>query len=79
MISLLTLYSICAGDGGTFALYQGLYPPNELNGDADRTLTGETLNNDASAKRVDDNASFSMRLKSKSQVILLVWVSNDIS
>ncbi|KAG7440895.1 potassium transporter [Guyanagaster necrorhizus] len=29
------------GEGGSFALYQGLYPPKEKDYDADRTLTGD--------------------------------------
>ncbi|PPR03507.1 hypothetical protein CVT24_006995 [Panaeolus cyanescens] len=30
------------GEGGSFALYQGLYPREELDFDADRTLTGDS-------------------------------------
>ncbi|KIM43016.1 hypothetical protein M413DRAFT_435192 [Hebeloma cylindrosporum] len=29
------------GEGGSFALYQGLYPPKEVDAEADRTLTGD--------------------------------------
>ena len=31
-----------AGEGGTFALFQGIYPPAEKDFDADRTLTGDS-------------------------------------
>ncbi|KAJ6452540.1 potassium transporter [Mycena vitilis] len=30
------------GEGGSYALYQGLYPPEDQDGNLDRTLTGET-------------------------------------
>ncbi|TCD71664.1 hypothetical protein EIP91_005430 [Steccherinum ochraceum] len=30
------------GEGGTFALFQGLYPPEDKDFDADRTLTGDS-------------------------------------
>lgn len=30
------------GEGGTFALYQGLFPPDEANDDDDRALTGDS-------------------------------------
>ncbi|TRM65069.1 potassium transporter [Schizophyllum amplum] len=32
------------GEGGTFALYQGIYPPDEKDFDNDRTLTGDSVN-----------------------------------
>ncbi|KAH9480360.1 High affinity potassium transporter [Psilocybe cubensis] len=38
------------GEGGSFALYQGLYPPKEVDVDSDRTLTGETLNGEERQK-----------------------------
>ncbi|KAJ7486154.1 potassium transporter [Mycena galericulata] len=30
------------GEGGSYALYQGLYPPDEYDGNLDRTLTGDS-------------------------------------
>lgn len=34
--------TLCPGEGGTFALFQGLYPPEDKDFDADRTLTGDS-------------------------------------
>ena len=31
------------GEGGTFALFHGLFPPNVDDIDADHTLTGDTI------------------------------------
>lgn len=31
------------GEGGSFALYQGLFPPREVDYDEDRTLTGVSI------------------------------------
>ncbi|KAF8964236.1 potassium transporter [Flammula alnicola] len=40
---LISLYfGTKEGEGGSFALYQGLYPRKELDFDADRTLTGDS-------------------------------------
>ncbi|KAF9046080.1 potassium transporter [Panaeolus papilionaceus] len=40
------------GEGGSFALYQGLYPRADADFDADRTLTGDsTFNKDTPSKR----------------------------
>ncbi|KAG6828165.1 hypothetical protein H0H92_008933 [Tricholoma furcatifolium] len=38
-------------EGGTFALYQGLFPPAEKDLDADRTLTGDSTNRTLSEHR----------------------------
>jgi len=49
LLPLLKYVLICLrfgtheGEGGTFALFQGLYPPEEKDFDADRTLTGDSL------------------------------------
>lgn len=34
---------VSTGEGGTFALFQGLYPPEQKDFDADRTLTGDSF------------------------------------
>ncbi|KAH9941952.1 potassium transporter [Amylocystis lapponica] len=70
LLPLLKYVLICLrfgtheGEGGTFALFQGLYPPEEKDFDADRTLTG-------------DSAKFSVRqpakLTSKLRWPLLAW------
>ena len=39
------------GEGGTFALYQGLFPPDAKNDDDDRSLTGDSAALRASSKR----------------------------
>ncbi|KAF9468639.1 potassium transporter [Collybia nuda] len=36
-------FSTQEGEGGPFALFQGLFPPEDKDFDADRTLTGESL------------------------------------
>ncbi|KAJ3786207.1 potassium transporter [Lentinula aff. detonsa] len=52
------------GEGGSFALYQGLYPPDDKD-DADRTLTGESY--------IKSTLSTSSRLKQALRAPLLVW------
>ncbi|KDR82452.1 hypothetical protein GALMADRAFT_237778 [Galerina marginata CBS 339.88] len=52
------------GEGGSFALYQGLYPREDIDFDADRTLTGESLGKGPSKPRT---------LKEKSRWPLLLW------
>ncbi|PPQ85166.1 hypothetical protein CVT25_004173 [Psilocybe cyanescens] len=53
------------GEGGSFALYQGLYPREDVDVDADRTLTGETLNGQENQKP--------RTLKEKARWPLLLW------
>jgi len=55
----------CPGEGGSFALYQGLYPPKEVDADADRTLTG-----DFGGQKQTGPKTF----KSKIRWPLLLWV-----
>ncbi|KAF7348337.1 hypothetical protein MSAN_01787700 [Mycena sanguinolenta] len=43
------LFGTHEGEGGSYALYQGLYPPEDHDGNLDRTLTGDTYK-DASNK-----------------------------
>lgn len=49
LLPLLKYVVICLrfgtgeGEGGTFALFQGLYPPEQKDFDADRTLTGDSF------------------------------------
>ncbi|KAJ7797662.1 potassium transporter [Mycena olivaceomarginata] len=40
LISLL--FGTEEGEGGSYALYQGLYPPDDYDGNLDRTLTGDS-------------------------------------
>jgi len=35
------------GEGGSFALYQGLFPPRDIDYDDDRTLTGLSIDREA--------------------------------
>ncbi|KIK69708.1 hypothetical protein GYMLUDRAFT_34109 [Collybiopsis luxurians FD-317 M1] len=53
------------GEGGSFALYQGLYPPEGKDNDVDRTLTGESF--------IKSTHSTSSRLKRAIRKPLLVW------
>ncbi|KAJ4482322.1 potassium transporter [Lentinula aciculospora] len=53
------------GEGGSFALYQGLYPPEDKEFDADRTLTGESY--------IKSTRSTSSRFKQALRGPLLVW------
>lgn len=59
--------NICLGEGGSFALYQGLYPPREVDADADRTLTGDHT---FGGKQQTEPKSF----KAKIRWPLLLWV-----
>ncbi|KAF9077481.1 potassium transporter [Rhodocollybia butyracea] len=53
------------GEGGTFALYQGLYRPEDPDTDADRTLTGDSVQR--------STWSTSPRVKKVLQTPLLIW------
>ncbi|TFK33003.1 potassium transporter [Crucibulum laeve] len=57
------------GEGGSFALYMGLYPAKDKDFDADRTLTGESYH----GKEFKETLPFSMRLKNKARWPLLLW------
>ncbi|KAJ7134907.1 potassium transporter [Mycena epipterygia] len=37
------LFGTQEGEGGSYALYQGLYPPDDFDGNLDRTLTGDSF------------------------------------
>ncbi|KAG6905989.1 hypothetical protein DXG01_016449 [Tephrocybe rancida] len=39
------------GEGGSFALFQGMFPPADKDYDADRTLTGESFSSSLSENR----------------------------
>ena len=58
-----------AGEGGTFALFQGLYPPEDPDLD-DRLLTGDTLTGNKSIKKSALRESFRWPL--------LAWVRTSI-
>ncbi|KAJ4491170.1 potassium transporter [Lentinula edodes] len=62
LISLM--FGTTQGEGGSFALYQGLYPPEDES-DGDRTLTGESY--------IKSSKSTSSRLKEVLRAPLLVW------
>ncbi|KAF8195375.1 potassium transporter-domain-containing protein [Pholiota molesta] len=55
--------------GGSFALYQGLYPRKELDAETDRTLTGESKITDAPNKNT---------LKERARWPLLIWAQSAI-
>ncbi|KAJ7145273.1 potassium transporter [Mycena filopes] len=42
LVFISLLFGTHEGEGGSYALYQGLYPPEDYDGNLDRTLTGET-------------------------------------
>jgi KUP system potassium uptake protein len=56
------------GEGGTFALFQGLFPPEDKDFDADRTLTGDSVN-----KATSFGNSGSLQLKETFRWPLLFW------
>lgn len=59
-----------SGEGGSFALFQGLFPPVDTDYDADRTLTGDSVNNETLSE-----FSGGRHIKRKYRWPLLVWVS----
>ena len=63
--------TVCAstGEGGSFALYQGLYPREDVDHDADRTLTGDYAGGQEPIK--------SRTLKDRVRWPLLLWVSKS--
>lgn len=61
--------SIVLGEGGTFALFQGLFPPEETDYDADRNLTGDSHR----TEKPYNQSKLSMKLRWP----LLVWVSDQ--
>ncbi|KAF5389290.1 hypothetical protein D9757_003396 [Collybiopsis confluens] len=58
-------FSTTEGEGGSFALYQGLYPPEEKDKDSDRVLTGDSINR--------PTYSTGSRLKQAIRGPLLIW------
>ncbi|KAF9013196.1 potassium transporter [Cyathus striatus] len=57
------------GEGGTFALYQGLYPRDDADLNEDRTLTGESN----FGKNYSDKSTWALRLKAKFKWPLMIW------
>ncbi|KAJ7689182.1 potassium transporter [Mycena rosella] len=49
-VFITLLFGTQEGEGGSYALYQGLFPPDDHDGDLDRTLTGDSYKQ-ASHKR----------------------------
>ena len=43
------LSTIYPGEGGTYALFQGLFPPKHNDFDDDRTLTGDSLKRESNS------------------------------
>ncbi|KII86101.1 hypothetical protein PLICRDRAFT_44566 [Plicaturopsis crispa FD-325 SS-3] len=65
---IISLYfGTTEGEGGTFALFQGLYPPEDIDFDCDRTLTGDSYNKTTAVK------SDKYRLTKTLRWPLLVW------
>ena len=64
------------GEGGTFALYQCLYPPADDDHEADRTLT---VDSSQEKPRSEVHTIFSIgkqrRISKRFQIPLLIWVS----
>ncbi|KAF8343267.1 potassium transporter [Amanita rubescens] len=58
-------------EGGTFALYQGLYPPADYDYEIDRTLTYQEHKGDLVEKL--RNASVQRKISQKLRLPLLVW------
>lgn len=76
-----------SGEGGTFALFQGLFPPEDNDFDSDRTLTGiwiihlhlfiaitKTTSGDSFNKAISLRNSGPLRLKETFRWPLLAWV-----
>ena len=64
------------GEGGTFALYQGLYPPADYNYEIDRTLTYQEHKGDLVEKL--RNAPVQRKISQKLRLPLLVWVRKKV-
>ena len=66
------------GEGGTFALYQSLYPPADDDHEADRTLT---VDSGLEKARSEAHSFFSIgkqrRISKRLQIPLLIWVSDN--
>ena len=60
------------GEGGTFALYQGLYPPADYDYETDRTLTYQEHKSDLVEKL--RNSPIYRKIPHKLRLPLLVWV-----
>ncbi|KAJ7288009.1 potassium transporter [Mycena rebaudengoi] len=60
------LFGTQEGEGGSYALYQGLYPPDDSDGDLDRTLTGDSF-------KVESHHSSNLKLGERFRVPLLAW------
>ncbi|KAJ7643910.1 potassium transporter [Roridomyces roridus] len=58
------LFGTQEGEGGSYALYQGLYPPEDHDGDLDRTLTGDSYK--VASRR-------SAKISERFRVPLLLW------
>lgn len=56
------------GEGGSFALYQGLFPPADKDYDEDRTLTGESLTGETLS-----DYSGGRRISKKLRWPMLIW------
>ena len=56
-----------AGEGGTFALFHGLYPPQRVDYSKDRVLTGDFISD-------PDNHYHSRDLLRRLRWPLLIWV-----
>jgi hypothetical protein len=68
---LLLTFLWPVGEGGTFALFQGLFPPEHEDFDSDRTLTGDSFNKTATG----DKSSTGRKLKEAFTWPLFIWVN----
>ncbi|THH10121.1 hypothetical protein EW145_g1548 [Phellinidium pouzarii] len=75
LIPLLKYVLICPrfatkeGEGGTFALYHGLYPPSVHSVESDRTLTGDTYAFGSASSKSSSRISFLQ----KSRWPIMIW------
>lgn len=63
------------GEGGSFALYQGLYPRKQPDVDADRTLTGESFTESIPKTSFKEKARWPLLLWVSCGYLIVVWSS----
>ncbi|KAF8343268.1 potassium transporter [Amanita rubescens] len=70
-VTISLFFGTGEGEGGTFALYQGLYPPADYDYETDRTLTYQEHKSDLVEKL--RNAPVQRKISRKLRLPLLVW------
>lgn len=69
---IISLYfGTMQGEGGSFALYQGVYPPEERDVDSDRVLTGDSVT-------LQTSVGSRGKLIKKLRWPLFVWVRSGV-